>query len=249
MKFLNQKFFYKLHTYLSLLFFIPLAVVCFSGAILVYKDELNSLLIPNIVNANLNKENLNKRISFDELRDIIAGELGGYEMVGINIDANPKKCDKIWLIEHNDSQKEWKFIYFDAFIGKIKSEPLAHDEGFFGVLTELHESLFLGKSGHVILTLTAIFTFFICISGFVIYRKFWLTLLRLRVNRLNVFMSDIHKMIGIFSTPILLLICISGFWWEFQMARMPEFKNDFVIDAKIYNKNLSLDELVARSKK
>ena len=32
------------------------------------------------------------------------------------------------------------------------------------------------------------------------------------------------------------------------MARMPEFKNDFVIDAKIYNKSLSLDELVARSK-
>ncbi|WP_462109715.1 PepSY-associated TM helix domain-containing protein [Campylobacter concisus] len=169
-------------------------------------------------------------------------------MVGINIDANLKKCDKIWLIEHNDSQKEWRFIYFDAFSGKIKSELLAHDEGFFGVLTKLHESLFLGKSGHVILTLTAIFTFFICISGFVIYRKFWLTLLRLRVNRLNVFMSDIHKMIGIFSTPILLLICISGVWWEFQMARMPEFKNDFVIDAKIYNKSLSLDELVTRSK-
>ena len=83
MKFLNQKFFYKLHTYLSLLFFILLAVVCFSGAILVYKDELNSLFIPNIVNVNLNKENLSKRISFDELRDIVASELSGYEMVGI----------------------------------------------------------------------------------------------------------------------------------------------------------------------
>ena len=33
------------------------------------------------------------------------------------------------------------------------------------------------------------------------------------------------------------------------MARTPEFKNDFAIDAKIYNKSLSLDELVARSKK
>ena len=82
-----------------------------------------------------------------------------------------------------------------------------------------------------------------------IYRKFWLTLLRLRVNGLNVFMNDIHKIIGIFCTPVLLLICISGAWWEFQMARAPEFKNDFVIDAKIYNKSLSLDELVARSRK
>ena len=112
MKFLNQKFFYKLHTYLSLLFFIPLAVVCFSGAILVYKDELNSLLIPNIVNANLNKENLSKRISLNEQREIIASELGGYEMVGINIDANPKKCDKIWLIEHNDSKKRVEIYLF-----------------------------------------------------------------------------------------------------------------------------------------
>ena len=111
MKFLNLKLFYKVHAYLSLLFFIPLVVVCFSGAILVYKDELNSLFNPNIVNVNLNKENLSKRISFDELRDIVASELSGYEMVGINIDANPKKCDKIWLIEHNDSKKEWKFIF------------------------------------------------------------------------------------------------------------------------------------------
>ena len=90
----KSKFFYKLHTYLSLLFFIPLAVVCFSGAILVYKDELNSLLAPNVVNVNLNKENLSKRISFDEQREIIASELGGYEMVGINIDANPKNATK-----------------------------------------------------------------------------------------------------------------------------------------------------------
>ena len=44
-----------MHTYLSLLFFIPLAVVCFSGAILVYKNEINSLLAPNVVNVNLNK--------------------------------------------------------------------------------------------------------------------------------------------------------------------------------------------------
>ena len=219
MKFLNLKLFYKVHAYLSLLFFIPLVVVCFSGAILVYKDELNSLFHPNIVNVNLNKGNLSKRISLDELRDIVASELSGYEMVGINIDANPKKCDKIWLIEHNDSKKEWKFIYFDAFNGKIKSEPLAHDEGFFGVLAHIHEELLLEKSGNVVLFLTAIFTFFICISGFVIYRKFWLTLLRLRVNGLNVFMNDIHKIIGIFCTPVLLLICISGAWWEFQMAR------------------------------
>ena len=126
MKFLNQKFFYKLHTYLSLLFFIPLAVVCFSGAILVYKNEINNIFIPELVNANLKAQ----RISLDKIKEIVAKELNDYEMVGINIDANPKRCDKIWLIEHNDSQKEWKFIYFDAFSGKVKSEPLAHDEGF-----------------------------------------------------------------------------------------------------------------------
>ncbi len=83
-----------MHTYLSLLFFIPLAVVCFSGTILVYKDELNSLLASNVVNVNLNKENLSKRISFNEQREIIASKFGGYEMVGVNIDANPKNVTK-----------------------------------------------------------------------------------------------------------------------------------------------------------
>ncbi|WP_257638062.1 hypothetical protein [Campylobacter concisus] len=61
---------------------------------MVYKNEINSLLAPNVVNVNLNKENLSKRISFDEQREIIASELDGYEMVGINIDQILKSVTK-----------------------------------------------------------------------------------------------------------------------------------------------------------
>lgn len=38
---------YKIHTYLSLTICILFTIICISGSLLVYKDELNSLFSPN----------------------------------------------------------------------------------------------------------------------------------------------------------------------------------------------------------
>lgn len=139
-------------------------------------------------------------------------------------------------------------MYLDAFSGEIKSDLVPHDSGFIGVITELHENLLLEKSGQILLGLTAIFAFLISISGFIVYRNFWTNLLRLRFARMAVFMSDSHKFIGVFSTPVIFAVALSGAWWELRFMFMPPFDNSkFEISRQIYDKNISIDALVQRA--
>ena len=84
---------YKIHTYASLIFCIPLVVACFTGSVLVYKDEINNLLMPGAiyVATNSNKTERKSRLNFDELREKIEKEYPHHEIVGWNIDADPPK--------------------------------------------------------------------------------------------------------------------------------------------------------------
>lgn len=242
---MSQKIAFKLHAYISLAIFIPLVIVCLSGSLLVYKDELNSIFDSKTTDIVV-VQGLD-RMSFDRLRDVIDSRYPSYEIVGWNIDVNPKKADKIWLMKHGGN--EWEFVYLDAFSAELKGELTAHDKGFWGVLAHIHEGFLLEKGGQIFIGIVGILTLLVSITGFIIYRNFWVNLFRLRFKKLAVFMSDMHKFIGVFATPILFAVSISGAWWELRGIFMPDFDNsDFVINEKIYNKNLSIDDLIKRSK-
>ena len=66
MNIFDKKIMYKIHTYASLIFCIPLVVACFTGSVLVYKDEINNILTPGVI--YVADGNDKKRIKFDELK-------------------------------------------------------------------------------------------------------------------------------------------------------------------------------------
>lgn len=66
MSILDKKTMYKIHTYISLIFCIPLVIACFTGSVLVYKDEINNILMPDTI--YIADSDDKKRIKFDELR-------------------------------------------------------------------------------------------------------------------------------------------------------------------------------------
>ena len=115
---------YKIHTYISLIFCIPLVIVCFTGSVLVYKDEINNILMPGVIYVvkNSDKNEQKSRLKFDELREKIEKEYPHHEIVGWNIDADSQKTDKIGLLKHGAGEKEWACVYLDAFSGEIKSD-------------------------------------------------------------------------------------------------------------------------------
>lgn len=235
----------KIHSYLSLIFLIPIFLSCLSGAILVYKDEINALLNPSEV---FRSDQGSERLSFDKLREIALRANPNFELISWKLSPNLSKNDELWFLPKG-LEKEWYRVYLNAYTGEIKSSPTAHHSGFLGFLTELHENLFLEKTGSVVLGLGAISLLLISLSGFFIHANFFKNLFRLRFARLLVFASDIHKLIGAIATPILLIIALSGLYYQVKVFISPfNGYESFVVTDKIYNKNISVDSLVLKSK-
>ncbi len=135
------------------------------------------------------------------------------------------------------------FIYLDAYSGEIKSAPIPYNSGFLAAVNDLHARLFLGKNGGIFVGITAIAAIGILLSGFLIYKKFWLNLARLNFKKLMPFMRDSHRLIGILITPIMLAICVSGAWWE---LRSIFFKPNHLALRLAGGGTLSLDALLER---
>lgn len=245
MSLISKKMIYKIHAYISLIFFIPLIIICFSGSLLVYKDEIDHILIPQKIKTYGSSQKA--RLDFDILLNFVSKRHENSQIVGWHINKNTNTADKVWLVKHGE--KEWNYLYIDAFSGEIKTEPNPLYSGVTGVILGIHANLLLGKNGKIFVGIIGILIFIISITGFAVYKNFWKNLFRLRFAKVAVFMSDIHKFIGVFSTPILLAISLTGAWWELRFLFLPKFDNsNFIINEQIYNKNLSVESIIKRAK-
>ena len=240
---MNKQVFYRIHAYFSLAFFIPFTIVCLTGCILVYKDEINRILTPQITRISNGERQAG--MNFDELKEIIKSRYEKYDIKGWNIDKNPEITDKIWLAKQDD--KEWRYLHIDAFSGEIKTRLLEINYGFIGLALEIHANLLMGRNGKIFVGIVGVSSLIICITGFMIYRNFWTNLFRLRLVKVAVFMSDIHKFIGVFSTAILLVISLSGAWWELSFLFLPKSAPHAIAEERIYDKDFSIDAIVKKA--
>lgn len=230
---MRKSLFYRIHTYVSLLFLIPLVLVCLSGSVLVYKDEIHAIFHP----VNIAKPTQD-RLNFSTLQKALNSNLKNHEITAWKIEKD--RADKVFLRNEN---KKIGYVYLNPYNGEILSEFIPKIEGFLGAIFLIHKNLFLGKNGQILLGITALFAFVICISGFVIYQNFWKNLFLLRFKKLAVFMSDWHKFIGVFSTPILLVISLSGAWWDLRHMLAPKHKAPLKQEKQINPLSLNLDYL------
>lgn len=82
-------------------------------------------------------------------------------------------------------------------------------------LLELHYSFLLHVKGASVGFVAALIMLFLGISGMIIYRKFWRKLFTLRLKAVRrILFSDIHKMVGIISSPVLIIIAFTGAYWN-----------------------------------
>jgi uncharacterized iron-regulated membrane protein len=237
-----NKTLFKWHGYAGLFAFIPILLICLSGSILVFKYELDSLIRGDMVNVT----NVTERLTTDELKNTINAAHPEYEISGWVLFQEEQRSDVVYLIKKGTS--DWYHIYIDAYTGDILSPPSVATTYFTDWLVEFHASFLLDHTGLVITTFYAFFLMFLGISGLIIYRKFWLNLFKLRTNvRRILFFSDLHKLVGVYSTPIFLILGITGGYWNIAhiVHEYEEHANEpeFVMQGRLYNDDLSVDGL------
>lgn len=223
-----RKTLFKWHSYLALIAMIPVLVISITGSILVFKVEIDSLLRPHhmVVNPTItDTSQTTQRLALDDLMSRIQATypdyiLAGWELFGTEDNAvieEHGRSDTAYAIKKNT--ETWFKIYINQYTGEILSEPKHMEHYITDWLLELHYAFLLHFSGTVIGAIFGLILLFLGISGIILYRKFWRKLFTLRWGSAKrILFSDVHKMVGIFSSPVLIIIAFTGVYWNVSIV-------------------------------
>lgn len=243
-----NKLFFKIHSTLALFAFVPLLVICITGSILVFKHEIDWLLMGDKVRVEAQDE----RLTLDNLLRVVNYAHPGYEAVGWASYVDDGRADQVYLMEKGSS--DWSFVHLNQYTGELLSEPRLHDHYLTDWLLELHFTFLLHDAGLVITALFAIALLILGCSGLFLHRKFWKNFLTLRWNsRLVVYFSDLHKMVGVISSPILIILAFTGAWWNIDswLHELEEHQDGHehpVMEERLYSDNISLNALLSEAR-
>ena len=217
------KWFRRIHLWLSVPFGVVITLVCFSGAMLVYEQELTQSLRPRLYYveqvgaAPLPLDSLMARVQ-TTLPDTV-------QATGITVQSDPRRTWQVSL-----SAPRRASVYVDPYTGQVtgRNERLP----FFDTMFHLHRWL-LGPSqsasgglsaGKLLVGISTLVLVIVLLTGILM----WLTnrhkplrkSLTISVTKgWHRFWHDLHVAGGIYATLFLLAIALTGLTWSFGWYR------------------------------
>lgn len=254
---------HKWHGWLGIIFMIPFLLICLTGSILVFKKEIDSLLLPNV--ATLQPSSV-ERLPLDSLKNELNQQLPNFEIGSWEIfPAGHDEADRVFLIKRGTDI--WHKVHLNPYTGELLSQPTEPGHYLTDWLVTLHYTLLLNDlkgmdfsftSEHIGLLITLVlglFLLFMGISGLIIYRKFWARFFTLRWNqRMMVIFSDLHKMAGTFASPVLLVLGITGVYYNGlifyeEWTEHGSGQEHHVMAERLYSDSVNIDRIVADSER
>lgn len=206
-----RKNLFKWHSLAALIAMLPVLIVSVTGSILVFKVEIDSWLRPAHMQVAATPNT--QRVSLDNLMRTVLANNPEYELGGWEIFDDKQRSDTSYLIKRGTDQ--WAKVYVDQYYDKVLSTPQSMTHYLTDWLLELHYTFLLHETGAIIGFVIALVMLFLGISGIVLYRRFWAKFFTLRFSAAKrIFFSDLHKMIGISSAPVLIVLAITGGYWN-----------------------------------
>lgn len=217
-----KKALHKIHLWLSIPFGLIITVICFTGATLVFEQDITRALNKHLYQVEIPQGK--ERLSPSEVINIVQDRHDEMEISSVSI---PKAADATYQISFSNGGKKVLFVnpYTGESIGWSKSYP------FFQTMRKLHRwFLDIPKSkgsmsvGKLIVGVSTIAMTVTLISGLVI----WIPRTRKALkNRLTVacgkgvrrLMYDSHVALGFYATIFLLLMALTGPTWSFGWYR------------------------------
>jgi len=260
-----RKTLFKWHSYLALFAMLPLLVISITGSILVFKVEIDSLLRPHHMLVGYDRTftiEQRERKGLDDLMLSVQNAypaylLAGWELFGTDTEQSEVlgnlRSDTAYAIKKNTDT--WFKIYIDQYSGEVLSQPKDMEHYITDWLLELHYAFLLHFSGTIMGAIFGIIMLFLGVSGVILYRKFWRKLFTLRLTSAKrILFSDIHKMIGIFSSPVLILIAFTGVYWNVSIILHEVMEHGFeephpLIFEPYHSPNISFEVLKQQASK
>ena len=222
-----KKAFRKIHLWLSVPFGLIITVICFSGAVLVFEDEVMELCrrdlyyVEKVSGAPLPVEYLIEKVA-GTLPDSVA-------VTGVSISSDAERAYQV-----NLSKPRRASVYVDQYTGEVKGR---HERApFFLTMFKLHRWLLDGMKpdggifwGKMIVGVSTLMFVFVLISGIVIW---WPRTKKALKNSLKIavgkgrrrFWYDLHVAGGMYALVLLLAMALTGLTWSFSWYRTGFYK-------------------------
>ena len=222
-----KKIFRQIHLWLSVPFGLIISLICFSGAMLVFENEVMELVrhelyyVKKVETVSLPVDRLLEEVELT-LPDSVS-------VTGINVFSDPERA---WQV--NLSKPRRASVYVDQYTGEIKGKY--ERPAFFVTMFRLHRWLLDSMKadggafwGKMIVGVSTLLFVVVLISGIVIWwprtRKALKNSLRISVGRgFRRFWYDLHVAGGMYALFFLLAMALTGLTWSFGWYRTGFYK-------------------------
>lgn len=215
-----KKFFRKLHLWLSIPTGIIIFIVCLSGAMLVFQEEILHLANPSHYYV---EEVKGEPLPLDKLIPMVNEQLTENSVAGVQIFSDPKRTYTMTLKEG---------FRVSAFVNPYTAEVTGYyyyQENPFYVIMRIHRWLMDGTRtwGKYAVGISTLLFIFILITGLIVqpgkfFRKSTFVISRGKGKfRL---LYDLHNVLGVYACIVLLICALTGLMWSFTWYRNGVFK-------------------------
>lgn len=217
-----RKIFRDIHLWLSVPFGVIITLVCFSGAMLVFEDEITRLCRHDLyyVDGTGTKALPAGRLMAEVSRTLP----DSVSVTGMTVFSDPGRAYKVSL-----SKPRRAAVYVDQYTGEIKGRY--ERPAFFTVMFRLHRWLLGSMSpgggvswGKMAVGVSTVMFIFVLVSGVVIWwprtRKALKKSLRITASHgTGRFLHGVHVAGGMYAFVLLSAMALTGLTWSFQWYR------------------------------
>lgn len=196
---------WRWHFYAGMIVAPALIVVAATGALYIFKDELEAVLYPGVTYVKPTTE----RASYEQqLAAARAAVPPTYRIGLMQVFTNPKRATSLAM-----AGDKFQYGYVDPYrghyLGSIESG------GFFDIVLHLHRNLFLGTMGRIVVELTTCWSVVLAATGVYLWwpRKanqvwgVWLPRLR---RKPYMVLRDLHTISGMYVAIVAIVIALTG---------------------------------------
>ena len=214
-----RKLFNDIHLWLGIGAGLILFVVCLTGTILAFAEEIKQALNPELYKVEVPEGG--KKLSLEQISEKVSEQLPeGGQIFHIYI---PNDANAAYKINYRPLEGGRGDNYLiNPYTAEILGNAKAKGDAFFMTMFRLHRWLLLDTEvGRPIVGVATIIFFFIIISGWIIWFpkkvKNWRQGLKIKWNanwkRIN---FDLHSTLGFYASIFLLLMTLTGLKWSFK---------------------------------
>ncbi len=211
---ITPKGLFRLHGWLGMNFGLLLAIICLSGAIATVSHEVEWLMDPTV------RISPKGEIRWQDTLDALQQAHSGYSVDSISRGESTVLESMAWSAFLTDPGGGYVFARVDPYVGEVTKSGTRLTTADY--IRQLHYN-FHSTAGFYLVCFVAFPLVFSVTSGLMFLKGWWKHLFALRLGKgRRVFISSLHRFLGVWSMLFGLLIGVTGIWYLVERDLIPE---------------------------